>query len=98
MDFDKLRLATSVTNRILNTYDAIRERRALPQPAVAPSNPPLVPDPTMTGAGLDMRLEASTTGAATPAGDSAAEAALTGGVVDTPLEGLMTAEGASDEA
>lgn len=94
MDFDRIRLATSVTNRILNTYDAIKARRPLPEPAVAPSNPPLVPEPTLAGVDLEMRLDQPIAGEAS--GEPAAEAALTGGIIDTPLEGLMTADGEAE--
>ena len=94
MDFDRIRLATSVTNRILNTYDAIKERRALPQPDIVPSTPPLVPEPTMQGVDLEMRLDQPIVGEAS--GEPAGQAVLTGGIIDTPLEGLMTAEGEAE--
>ena len=87
MDFDKIRLATSVVNRILNTYDAINQRRALPTPPVVDAEPPRAPDPTMAGANLELRLEEPVTGAATPEGEAAGEAALLG---RSPLEGMLT--------
>ena len=87
MDFDRIRLATSVTNRILNTFDAIRQRKALPAPPTMDAGGPLTPDPTMAGASLEMRLEQPVTGAATPEGEAAGEAALLGG---SPLDGMLT--------
>lgn len=90
MEFDQIRLATSVTNRILNAYDDIKARRRPETPVVA-ADQPLVPDPTMAGAGIEVRLEQPAMGEAGPAGEAAAEATLTGGVADTPLEGLLTA-------
>lgn len=90
MDFDRIRLATSVVNRILNTYDAINQRKALPAPPAMNVGGPLPPDPTMAGANLEMRLEQPITGAATPEGEAAGEAALLG---RSPLEGMLTEAG-----
>lgn len=87
MEFDRIRLATSVVNRILNTYDAINQRRALPTPLVVDAEPPRAPDPTMAGANLELRLEEPVTGAATPEGEAAGEAALLG---RSPLDGILT--------
>lgn len=89
MEFDRIRLATSVVNRILNTYDAINQRRALPTPPVIEANNPRAPDPTIAGANLELRLEEPVTGAATPEGEAAGEAALLG---RPPLHGMLTNE------
>lgn len=89
MEFDRIRLATSVVNRILNTYDAINQRRALPTPPMVNAEPPRAPDPTMAGASLELRLEEPVKGAATSEGEAAGEAALLG---RPPLHGILTNE------
>lgn len=98
MDFDRIRLATSVTNRILNTYDAIHQRKALPAPPAMGTGGPLPPEPTMAGASLEMRLEQPVTGAATPEGDAAGEAALLRGAPDTALDGLLAGPSLESQA
>ena len=89
MEFDRIRLATSVVNRILNTYDAINQRKALPTPPMVEGDSPRAPDPTIAGANLEIRLEQPVTGAATPEGEAAGEAALLG---ESPLHGILTNE------
>lgn len=77
----KMHIATSVVNRILNTYDEINQSLA-PAPAMM-AEMPNVPDPTLEGANLDIGLETVVPeGAAAPADplqSDAVGAALMGG-------------------
>lgn len=53
--FPRIHVAESVVNRILNTRDELRAG-ARPAPAVVPAPAPNVPDPTLPGAELDLKL------------------------------------------
>lgn len=91
INFPKLHVATSVTNRILNIAKEIDERYPMPQPALpTPINMPNVPQSVAAqGEQLNAQLGVATP-EMPPQGDAGADAATTAALTgDTPLNGLL---------
>lgn len=91
--FPKLHVAESVVNRIMNTADEIRTARQARKSVPVPINP-TVPDPTMEGAELDMKMSGGVPPVSAPSDPQEAATAagvLTGGDSITPtVTGLLS--------